>query len=362
MHSAKVPLLGYHVGRYGCLALALVVAHALGLLQWATWEALLAESRLRPGWRPRPAPDPLNYSQWLPAPELEHEGCCKHMDPLLCCTAPYNGTAPRALRFGGEPALDPARLAAVLHGKHVLLLGDSVMRQTMSALLCALDSVQTPLLAGRPKASKGGVQYDFQATYGDGTVLSRVSMTRFQPGLLHAALARADTAVVNIGAWYNRPQRRGYERDVWALAGALTFFHRRPGRLALLLDTVPQHFPTERGSGTFSDRQEGVRCVPVDPATYAALGADWHSQAMRQAAAQRGLPFVEVADLFLPRWDAHLERRPKTPTSGSGALDCTHYCHRDSLWHPLLARLTAALTPLDPPGHAVRNQRHSGPA
>lgn len=42
------------------------VAHALGLLQWATWEALLAESRLRPGWRPRPAPDPLNYSQWLP--------------------------------------------------------------------------------------------------------------------------------------------------------------------------------------------------------------------------------------------------------------------------------------------------------
>ena len=57
---------------------------------------------------------------------------------------------------------------------------------------------------------------------------------------------------------------------------------------------VPQHFPTQRGSGAFSDRIDGKRCVPVDPGDYSHTGADWHTQVVRRVSHENGLQVVEV--------------------------------------------------------------------
>jgi hypothetical protein len=290
-----------------------------------------------------PVPDHLNYSQWIEDPELQHETCCHYFDALLCCTNEYNGTEPKALRFVGAAPFDAAQFFATLGGRHIAMIGDSIMRQTTSALVCALEKVKTPLTVGKPTSFKASKLYDFAATYEDGTKISRASMTRFDFKLLHSVMHDADILMLNIGAWYNPPQRQQYGRDMSALGDALRSFNRRPGKRGILVDTVPQHFPTQRGSGAFSDRIDGKRCVPVDPGDYSHTGADWHTQVVRRVSHENGLQVVEVLDIFVPRWDAHLESRPKTATSGSGNLDCTHYCHRDSVWEPLLSRIGASI-------------------
>lgn len=337
MHGACSKACHLPCDRYTCLITTIVAVYFVGFVLWSRTPTF-APAPHRPH-------DALNYSLWQEDATLATEGCCTHLNPLLCCTAPYNGTRPRPLRFTGAPPLDVPALWQRLRGRRVVLVGDSLMRQTLSALLCALTAFQTPLMAGPPPRSARGPQYDFEAAYGDGTLLRRLSMNRYTAKVLRSVLAKADVAVVNVGAWYNPPDRPQYERDARDMGRALAAHHRRRDRAVVLLDTVPQHFPTASGSGAFSDRVDGAACVPVSPRLFRTLGADWHTQALRSVASLHGLPFVEVLDVFLPRWDAHLERRPKTPTSGSGRLDCTHYCQQDSLWHPILARIAAAIPP-----------------
>jgi len=87
---------------------------------------------------------------------------------------------------------------------------------------------------------------------------------------------------------------------------------------------------------------------------YFRSGGDWHSRIARKAAKKAAVPFVEVVDLFLPRGDAHIELRPKSKGKMVRKLDRCHWCQRDSLRAPLLARLVPTLSLRTPPPRSRR--------
>jgi len=269
------------------------------------------------------------------------------------------------MRFLGDTSLDAPRLMGALKGKKVLFVGDSIMRQIISSLVCALEREGIrPSAVEKPAVQPWGSAHrlpeddnmDFSAAYAGGTRLERVSMRKYLNATFTAVLGYADVLLVNLGAWYRRGQRLQFQDDVIAVVEALAAFAAHPGKAAALLDTLPQHFITHRGSGDFYEKVNTSGCTSVDPERYFRSGGDWHSRIARKAAKKAAVPFVEVVDLFLPRGDAHIELRPKSNAQGKMVrkLDCSHWCQRDSLWAPLLARLVPTLSLRAPPPRSRR--------
>eukprot|EP00996_Jenningsia_fusiforme_P005196 NODE_6116_length_604_cov_14.198198_g5710_i0.p2 GENE.NODE_6116_length_604_cov_14.198198_g5710_i0~~NODE_6116_length_604_cov_14.198198_g5710_i0.p2 ORF type:complete len:159 (-),score=17.65 NODE_6116_length_604_cov_14.198198_g5710_i0:127-546(-) len=113
---------------------------------------------------------------------------------------------------------------------------------------------------------------------------------------------------------------------------------------------MPMHFPSKgaRATGTFEDRlSSSSRCIALDSAWSAESTGDWKGRFIRRLTRQAGVPLVELVDLLLPRWDAHLEMRRKFTSAGPAPLklDCTHWCMRGSLWDPILGRMVQSLFP-----------------
>eukprot|EP00667_Euglena_gracilis_P011994 EG_transcript_12283 len=369
---------GKHVDAYSCIIVILLVLYGGIFLRWLRPDSpssgddtpSTTGKSSRFAFRRLIGGRHLNFSQWVVDPTVASEPCCHFIQALKtsapalryrygveyqsCCQDAYDGTPFAPLRYTGGPKFDGRRFLKAFKGKRVLFVGDSLMRQSITALICALErNGLAPKKVDKPAKQPWGegVQLpeednmDFSAEYDGATRLERVSMRKFVNLTFGAVLGYADVIIVNLGAWYRRGQRLKFQDDVTTLVQGLAQFNSRPAKVALLVDTLPQHFITHRGSGDFYEKSNTSGCTAVSPERYLRSGGDWHSKIARKVAKKHAVPFVEVVDIFLPRGDAHMELRLKSNAQGKmmRKLDCSHWCQRNSLWAPLMARLQQAL-------------------
>ena len=85
--------------------------------------------------------------------------------------------------------------------------------------------------------------------------------------VLEECCARADVLLVNLGVHWNDETRQHYRRSLAATLARLAAFNRPPAgsasrQLALFRETLPQHFASRDGSGSFSARI-GASCAPL---------------------------------------------------------------------------------------------------
>ena len=151
------------------------------------------------------------------------------------------------------------------------------------------------------------------------------------------------------------PQRRGPPNATAYTSGGRPLVTARPPpppppqRLALFVETLPQHFcwsedggyrPGDRGhclpgpgrpSRGVGSAAGGVGphwCAPLLNATL----ANWRNALAAPLVAARGLGHLRLADAFAPMHGAHVSNQ-----------DCTHYVYSDALFAPFFERLWAHL-------------------
>merc|ERR1712060_69908 len=109
-------------------------------------------------------------------------------------------------------------------------------------------------------------------------------------------------------------------------------------------ETLPQHFPNNRGSGLYRGRPGSEAfnkmcsqrdCVPVTNRTL----ANWRNEyfenwLMAEASPEhvRGLRVIRVFDVFLERHDLHINQ-----------CDCTHFLYSPFTWQHFWASIVAEL-------------------
>ena len=167
-------------------------------------------------------------------------------------------------------------------------------------------------------------------------------------------LAKLDVAVVNLGRHYNKHSAGGrneaaYAQRVHQHAAACVKFGSVPEncKAALMLETLPSHFPDAAGTGEHEEWSKAPRWGKETPApgenhtscAYRRERRDWRNVYLHKAMAKPAmakLPLLAIEDMLAPRWDAHFQNyRPK--------MDCVHWCNRPSVWEPVLMQLQRAV-------------------
>ncbi len=136
------------------------------------------------------------------------------------------------------------------------------------------------------------------------------------------ALASADVVVANFGVHWHRNDQQLYTRHVGRLAEKLAAFAGEgPGaRLAVLQETLPQHFPSRGQTGDFDDRTAMGPCRPV----MRAAGPGWRNIAARSIAASHGVHLLRAHEAMAPLHAHHAHG------------ECTHWCYDRLVFAPLL--------------------------
>ena len=118
-------------------------------------------------------------------------------------------------------------------------------------------------------------------------------------------------------------------------------------KAALMLETLPSHFPDAAGTGEHEEWSKAPRWGKETPApgenhtscAYRRERRDWRNVYLHKAMARPAmakLPLLAIEDMLAPRWDAHFQNyRPK--------MDCVHWCNRPSVWEPVLMQLQRAV-------------------
>ena len=118
-------------------------------------------------------------------------------------------------------------------------------------------------------------------------------------------------------------------------------------KAALMLETLPSHFPDAAGTGEHEEWSKAPRWGKETPApgenhtscAYRRERRDWRNVYLHKAMAKPAmakLPLLAIEDMLAPRWDAHFQNyRPK--------MDCVHWCNRPSVWEPVLMQLQRAV-------------------
>eukprot|EP00192_Tetraselmis_astigmatica_P005068 CAMPEP_0117657322 /NCGR_PEP_ID=MMETSP0804-20121206/5268_1 /TAXON_ID=1074897 /ORGANISM="Tetraselmis astigmatica, Strain CCMP880" /LENGTH=477 /DNA_ID=CAMNT_0005463767 /DNA_START=170 /DNA_END=1604 /DNA_ORIENTATION=- len=243
-------------------------------------------------------------------------------------------------------ARDSAALRELMHGlagKHLVFLGDSVLRQITLALMCAFSEAGL-----RPSNVTFSKKTEMQAVYPNGLVVSRWAMTKvswWHSKHLEEQLGAADLVVASTGRHYPFASKRAeYQRAVELLAKSMSGVL---GGRGVLLDMLPAHFPTP--SGDFTDPRGRLKVYRSGRVGYVCKGfsdkkgASWQNDAMAAAAAAHGVPVVEFSHVLRERWDAHMGWDEPGGKGARKYLDCVHWCWSPSLFQPLLSRLLSAL-------------------
>ena len=244
--------------------------------------------------------------------------------------------------------LDRARSAAsVLRGKRIVLIGDSIMGQVMGALELELlrhgnDSVAAVFDSNEyarlfPKRTALAIAKACRlpvrsVRLARGARLSLYSVhlrpsagtdgMSAQWSTVDRALASADVVVANFGLHWRRTDRQLYIRHVGHLAEKLAAFagERPAARLAVLLETLPQHFPSRGHTGDFDDLTATGPCQPVARAA----GPGWRNIAARSIAASHGVHLLRAHQAMAPLHAKHVND------------ECTHWCYDRIIFAPIL--------------------------
>ena len=261
--------------------------------------------------------------------------------PLTCC-------APRSVpRYAHRDRALARAARRLLEGRRIVLLGDSLMGQVGAALEIELlqgqaeadgawdapeykrfDSTRSALsiakacrLPVRAVQLPGGVRLGLFSVHlrpgmGDGMGAQWATVER-------ALAGGADVVLANFGHhWHQGPHTKLYEAHVGRLAARLAAFRNGSGfRRAMLLETLPQHFPSRDGSGDYDAR------TAMGPCEARATGDDepgWRNEVLRRVAAAHGVPVVRAHAAL-----ASLHRLHRTG-------ECTHWCYARDLFSPLV--------------------------
>lgn len=275
----------------------------------------------------------------------------------------------RPLRFAplapGLCPFDGAAFLRAIHGRRFGFVGDSLSRQMVNALLCALSRQGHSGHTDKGKLKISDLTVTFNGSYG-GASVSYYSNSFGSMDKLVEHLGKLDIAVVNLGRHFNKHSKGGRNEGAYAPRlsqhmKVLRQFAQPPTdktalcRLGLALETLPSHFPDAAGSGEWESWRDSPAPLPSAAAAAAPIscaarhaghksgGVDEHTVDWRNGylhstlASLRAAPqLVAVEELMSPRWDAHFQNyRPK--------LDCVHWCNRPSVWAPVLMELQRAL-------------------
>lgn len=250
--------------------------------------------------------------------------------------SPYR---PQAYVSSSAPAFDAEKVLAALAGKHLLFLGDSVMRQMMEVFVCSLAD------AGHKATNVTvSVNQEMQVMYANGLVISRwalLHITPFARRSLHLQVSQADVILTGFGRHYNHSSSRaGYTSDLELLA---TTLQSAAPRRAVLVETLPAHFPTASGD-IFDPKRHAAFAMKEKKGYYVcrkmrARGKMWQNKLMHQVASEHNLPVLQVHDIFAARWDAHQGWRGPGDVFRKFGQDCVHWCYSRFLFRPIIAAM-----------------------
>jgi hypothetical protein len=159
--------------------------------------------------------------------------------------------------------------------------------------------------------------------------------------MLDALLARADVAVVEFGVHWKRADAEHRARAVeLALDRVAEFNAASAGRgVALIRETLPQHFATADGSGDYEARirparGERPRCAALAPQRANRESRGWRNAQLWSAAEERGMTawIVPQFRVMADRFDVHRD-----------ANDCTHLCYHPYVYEGVLDALFVAV-------------------
>jgi len=275
------------------------------------------------------------------------------------------GAAAAAAAAAGDADLgfDGDAFMAAMAGRHLLMLGDSLLRQLTKALACALHR------AGHAPANVTlSGKEEIMMTYANGFTLSRWALLSLSPYMVRHVeemVAQGDVVVAGLGRHYKHTDGPvPYRADVVKLVAALKA--AAPGR-ALLLETLPAHFPTF--SGDFFDPRHGAAWRSKDrmnnyvcqahgdggkgagrggaaaaAAAAAREGEGWRNEALHGVAHPAGVPVLRLHCHLAARADAHQGWRGFGNIVRKWGIDCVHFCWSRALFAPSVAVLQRAVT------------------
>jgi len=241
-----------------------------------------------------------------------------------------------------DPTLgfDADAFMAAMRGRHLVMLGDSLLRQLTKALACALHR------GGHTPANVTlSEKEELQLSYDNGFVLSRWALLSLSPYMVRHVeemLAQGDVVVAGLGRHYKHTDSRGsgvYRGDVVRLVAALKA--AAPGR-GMLLETLPAHFPTF--SGDFFDPRQGAAWKTKDKVNNFVCqahgdgagkgrrggsgggvlveGEGWRNEALHGVANPEGVPVIRLHRHLVDRPDAHQGWRGFGDVARKWGIDC----------------------------------------
>lgn len=280
---------------------------------------------------------------------------------------------------------DTPDLDSAFDGLTVVVAGDSVARQLVMAMLCAIS--ERPTLEQPDEGWAKGA--DLLAEYenfrivraGDRGRTSLVDTAR----LVQAAPTPVELVLVGGGTnglghhWlsgkcsnvtlanhltpdaarehgakcvhdYARAAKDTVAAAVRAVGGNPAFVH--------LITTTPQHNPTLTGEYHADQVETDVLDKGCAPLPLDARSSDhWRNLALQDAARRHKVTVYDAFDIFRHFWDAHLMRSVKynnpdgpladdsgdIPSNPRSSRDCLHFCQHKRVWHGLLQRIAHAV-------------------
>lgn len=266
-------------------------------------------------------------------------------------------------------------MRALLHdqarGKTLLVVGDSVARQSFAGLLCEASRHGLSLTTHGPRvhgwrervAAVNASAWALEAPGGDVLYVHETDtlIARHWGSLREADtagfLSIADIALVNFGLHYHDDEQ--YGAGVETLFRQLAAFNALPGKLAVFRETSMQAF-YESGSYVAGAEKKTSRCGPV-PSAAAHDNEVWRlNQVARSAALRHNVPLIGWYETTLMRWNMRHEKlcrveamagRPDASSACAASncteacpTDCTHLCATPTLWAHFAHLLSVALS------------------
>mmetsp|Transcript_18406 Transcript_18406/g.62651 ORF Transcript_18406/g.62651 Transcript_18406/m.62651 type:complete len:404 (+) Transcript_18406:2-1213(+) len=249
----------------------------------------------------------------------------------------------------GAPAASAAELAAVLAGKRVAVVGDSLVSQLFQALECeaeregvaegmvdlgwAAEHMPTAIKVQRVSSSRGPATFGYR---GDRTLVAEGALEKLEKLVAESC----DVCIVNIGVHYN--DMGEYREAMGRLVPVLERHADPPRKAVLFLESSAQHFAGTLGTGAYAQRYQDAgevcSCGPITAAGGNALDPDERNAIVR-GLLPRGarVELVPFFNLSMPRWDTH-----HMGATGYPVCDCTHQCYSPPYYRLAFAALKAA--------------------
>lgn len=139
----------------------------------------------------------------------------------------------------------------------------------------------------------------------------------------------ADITVFNYGLKWHREHESRLVDACSKLVGIIARANQEnaPKKLALVRETLPQHFPTPQRDGDFEGLMKSTNeaCTTIAP-----KDRGWRNEILHRAARANG-GFNEL-EWLLPQWKLFVDR----PEVHARSVDCTHLCYSPRVFDALL--------------------------